>query len=198
MRRAKWLAMTGLAAFVLVGCTSVGGGNPTPAPTTTGSSKTTTSAPASDRPAVIKLDGLDPCKALTTDNQKQLGTSSAEPESSDLIPGAASKACVFASTPGTGRLFSYAVDLVTGKGIEHWKGSGNQDVASSKVSDFPAKRVTFKGTDKFECSVAVDVADGQQLFVQYLPIGRDEPQETLCQKAEKGAELALATLQTLK
>lgn len=197
MRLAKTLVVTGLVAVAVVGCTATGG-NPTPAPTTTTAAKTTTSAPASDRPAVVKLDGLDPCKALTADNQKQLGTSRAEPESSDLIPGATSKACAFENAPGSGGLFSYIVDLVTDKGIDYWKGSGNQDVKPTKVSGFPAKQVTFKGTNKFECSVAVDVADGQQLFVQFLPIGRDESQDALCQKANKSAELALATLQTLK
>ncbi len=188
-----------LSALTLAGCTSGTGGNPTPA-TTTAASKTSTSATSapSERPKNIKVDGLDPCKALTANDQKQLGTVVTQAEQSDVVEGAKTPACTFLTGPGASKVYSYAVHLVTSKGIDYWNSSGNLDIAEKKVSGFPAKQVTFKGTSSVDCSVAVDVADGQQLFVQFLPIGRDTTQDTMCQNAAKGAELALATLQTLK
>ncbi|MEJ2854762.1 MULTISPECIES: DUF3558 domain-containing protein [unclassified Saccharothrix] len=193
------MAVVGAAAFTLVGCTTGQAGNPTPETGSTGASKTTTAtSAASDRPKAVKLDGLDPCKALTADDQKQLGTAAVNAEPSELIPGVASKACSYVTAAGVTPRYTYTVDLVTGKGYDHWKGGGNQDVAPTEVSGFPAKQVTFKGTTNFECSVAVDVADGQHLFVQFRPVGRDTAQDQLCRNANKGAELALATLQTLK
>lgn len=201
MRLAKWSVVTVLAAVVLTSCTSNGQtGTATPESGSSGAPKTsaTTSSASSDRPKEIKLDGLDPCKALTAENQAELGTAQVKTESAELIPGVASKACSYVTAAGKSPRFTYTVDLVTGKGYDYWTGSGNQDVSSVKVAGFAARQVTFKGTTNFECSVAVDVADGQHLFVQFRPLGRDTPQEQLCQNANKGAQLALATLQTLK
>jgi hypothetical protein len=46
--------------------------------------------------------------------------------------------------------------------------------------------------------VAIDVAQGQQLYMQFLPISRVYSQEQMCENAKTGAELALATVQTLR
>lgn len=198
MRLVNAAVVLGAMAVVLVGCSTGERGNPTAVTTTTTSAGTTTSGTASDRPKQVKLDGLDACKALSANDQKQLGTSAANPSKSELIDGVESTTCRYITAAGVSPRFSYNVDLVTGKGYDHWKSSGNLDVSATKVAGFPAKQVTFKGTSTLECSVAVDVADGQHLFVQFLPTGRDVPQDTMCQNAAKGAELALTTLQTLK
>uniref|UniRef100_UPI0031DC7C47 DUF3558 domain-containing protein n=1 Tax=Saccharothrix mutabilis TaxID=33921 RepID=UPI0031DC7C47 len=198
MRLVKWSAVVALSALTLAGCVSTGQvGTPTPATTTAGSKTSATPAP-SERPKDIKLDGLDPCKALSANDQKQLGTVVTQPDQSDVVEGVKSPACTFLTGPGASKVYSYAVHLVTGKGIDYWNSSGNLDIAEKKVAGFPAKQVTFKGTSSVDCSVAVDVADGQHVFVQFLPIGRDTTQDVMCQNAAKGAELALATLQTLK
>lgn len=199
MRLDKTAAVLAVAAVALVACTSAGEtGNPTPATTATGSSQTTSSAPVSARPKELKLDGLDACKALTADNQKQLGTSVVRSRTGELVEGATGVACSYLTGPGIQPAFSYNIELVTNKGIDYWKGQGNLDVAPTKVAGFPAKQVTFKGGTSVECSVAVDVADNQQMFMQFLPIGRDVSGDQMCQNAAKGAELALATLPTLK
>jgi hypothetical protein len=187
-----------LSALTLAGCVSPGeGGNPSPE-STTSTSKTSTSPTSSDRPKNIKLDSIDPCKVLSANDQKQLGTAVTEADQSDVVEGAKTPACDYVTGPGVSPIFSYSVSLVTAEGIDYWSASGNLDIAEKKVSGFPAKQVTFKGTSSVDCSVAVDVADGQHLFVQFLPIGRDTTQDKMCQNAAKGAELALATLQTLK
>ncbi|XVV03637.1 DUF3558 domain-containing protein [Actinosynnema sp. CA-248983] len=199
MRLGKAAALIGVAAVALVACTTNGEtGNPTAATTTSGSAKTTTPAPASERPKEIKLNGLDACKALTAENQKQLGTTVVRSRTGELVEGATGVACSYLTGPGIQPAFSYNIELVTNKGIDYWKGQGNLDVSPTKVAGFPAKQVTFKGGTSVECSVSVDVADDQQLFMQFLPIGREVSQDQMCQNAAKGAELALATLPTLK
>jgi hypothetical protein len=71
-------------------------------------------------------------------------------------------------------------------------------VNTLKVGEFPAVQLKLKGTSQGDCVVAIDVAQGQQLYMQFLPISRVYSQEQMCENAKAGAELALATVQTLR
>ncbi|MEU4806759.1 DUF3558 domain-containing protein [Actinosynnema sp. NPDC023587] len=203
MRLVKFAVVAGAATALVVGCTTAGEkGNPTTAapttPTAGSSSAGTTTTPASDRPEALTLDGVDPCALIPADKQKQLGTEKTDNRPSEVIKGTKSPACSQRTGPGVLPAFSYNIALVTNEGVGYWTDSGNLDTSPKKVGDYPAVQVTFSGTSSVECTVAVDVADGQQLVAQFLPTSRDFTQDQMCQNAAKGAEVALTTLQTLK
>ncbi|MGM1058765.1 DUF3558 domain-containing protein [Saccharothrix sp. Mg75] len=192
-----------MAGAVLAGCTTQEPGDPTPRPTgtsgsagpTSGSSKPTVEFPA--RPAEVTLDGIaDACRALTPEQQERLGIDEAISEPQDVIEGKNSPGCSF---QGNSRpLFSYEVTLIADEGVDYWEGPSNLEIEQKTVAGFGAYQVTLIGTTKGDCAVAVDVADGQQLFVSFLPIGDGFTRDQMCENAAKGAEAALTTLRTLK
>ncbi|MEU4741296.1 DUF3558 domain-containing protein [Actinosynnema sp. NPDC023658] len=184
------------ASLVLLGCTAEepGDARPTGGGSTSSAPEPPTSSNSS-RPKEIKLDGLDPCQVLTTDQMKQLSVSEPDLQENDLSGLGKFPLCDYSSN-GTPR-FGYGVGLVTSKGIDHWQGNGNVDVERTEVSGYPAAQVVLSGTDNVMCSIAVDVADGQQLLVDFNPLADDYPQDKMCQNAKKAAELALVTLPTL-
>ncbi|MFC6091411.1 DUF3558 domain-containing protein [Saccharothrix lopnurensis] len=189
------------ALVVLAGCTTGEVGNPNPQTTSTGGSSTSRSAePTGDvptRPVEIKLDGItDACTALTTDQRRELGIDEAINEPQDVIQGKDSPGCSFQANSRP--VFSYEVALVADEGVSYWQGGGNLDVERKTVAGFGAYQVTLAGTTDADCALAVDVAEGQQVFVSFLPITDAFTQDEMCQNATKGAEMALATLQTLK
>jgi len=181
----------------LAGCATDEPGEPRPGPGTesTSSSAASPTTGTASRPKDIKLDGLDPCKVLTTEQMNQLSVVETDPQETDLSGIGSFPLCDY-STRGTPR-FGYGVGLVTSKGVEHWQGNGNVDVTRIEVSGYPAAQLVLTGTGNVMCSVAVDVADGQQLLVDFNPTGDDYSQDQMCQNAQKAAELALATLPTL-
>lgn len=196
MRTSKLAAVIFIAA-TLSACTGVGEkGNPTPAPQTNGSSGNDSGSKLPQRPGNLTLNAVDPCKLLTSDQMKQIDTLASKPESLDLVDGEKSSSCHYTNA---GR-FTYAVGAVTHKGVDYWfQGGGNLTVSVIKVADYGAAKIELSGGSGFDCSVAIDVADGQQLMVSYIPKTTDEKdQAVLCGKAEKAAGFALATLKNLK
>ncbi|WP_308258259.1 DUF3558 domain-containing protein [Saccharothrix obliqua] len=174
---------------MLAGCTSTTAGTAAPG--------AVPSSSAVARPRAVKVDGVDPCRLLTEPQQADFKIDEWEAEQSNPGTGTKSPSCAY-NLNGP-KSAAYRVTLVADKGIEFWNGSGNLDVVPRTVSGFPAVQVTFKGTSTLECSVTVDVADGQQMFVQFLPYAPEGfVQDEMCRNATKGAEAALATLQTLK
>jgi hypothetical protein len=185
------------AGLSLAGCTAEEPGDPRPT-SGDGSTSSTSESPTttrSSRPKEIKLDGLDPCKALTADQMKDLSVTKPELQENDLSGIGKFPLCDYAGI-GSPR-FGYGIGMVTSAGIEHWQGNGNVDVERTEVSGYPAARLVLSGTSTVMCSIAVDIADGQQLLVDFNPIGDDYPQDKMCQNAKKAAELALVTLPTL-
>ncbi|GAA3880965.1 hypothetical protein GCM10022243_51990 [Saccharothrix violaceirubra] len=149
---------------------------------------------AVERPVVIKLDGLDPCVVFTAEQTKQLKTARSSRQDMDLLKNGSNTPLCSYMTSSAPR-HSYGVGLVTSAGIDYWDESGNIDVKAVEVSGYRAATLGLSGVDAF-CAVVVDVADGQQLYVDYHV--DDQSQDVMCQNAAKGAELALATLRTLK
>ncbi|WP_181320180.1 DUF3558 domain-containing protein [Saccharothrix carnea] len=196
-----FIALLLVAGAVLAGCTQK---TPGDANSTTTANETTAASGTSEptvefprRPSEIKLDGIaDACVTLTKDQQRELGIDQALSEPMDVIEDREMPGCSFRANSRP--LFSYEVTLISDEGAGYWQSGGNLDVIQKTVAGYGALQVTLAGTTKGDCALAVDVADGQQLFVSFLPIGDGFTQDQMCQNAAKGAEMALTTLQTLK
>ncbi|HEX7304569.1 DUF3558 domain-containing protein [Lentzea sp.] len=196
MRISK-LASVIIAAAVLSACSPSGEtGTPTPAPQTRTSSSNSSGNELPARPAALKLDSVDTCKLLTPDQMKQIQAVATRSVQLDLVDGANSASCHYRGEDS----FTYTVGAVTHEGVSYWLGDGgNVKTKVISVGDFGAVEIELKGGSGFDCSVAIDVADGQQLMVSYIPTSaKEKDQSVLCGKAEKAAGLALATLKTLK
>ncbi|USX50329.1 DUF3558 domain-containing protein [Lentzea sp. HUAS12] len=191
------LATVVFVAAVLSACTTGGEkGNPTPASSSSTSSQSTSGSEVPARPSSLQLGSVDACKLLTPDQMKQIQAVATRPVELDLVRGAKSPSCHYRGEDS----FTYTVGAVTHKGVAYWLGNpGNVNTKVISVADFGAVEIELKGGSGFDCSVAIDVADGQQLMVSYVPTSASEKdQSVLCGKAEKAADLALATLKTLK
>ncbi|MBP2339722.1 hypothetical protein JOF41_005900 [Saccharothrix coeruleofusca] len=182
---------------VLGGCAIGEDGTPRPVTSSAGMSGSTESVTRAPRPEELKVEGVDPCATLTSAQQSELKIDEALSQPLDVLNnGKPAPTCRYHSNGRT--LFSYNISLVSGEGVDYWEGSSNLEVRSESVSGFSAYRYKLSGTFQAYCSYAVDVADDQQLVVQFLPIGEGFSQDRMCQNSARGAELALATLQTLK
>lgn len=198
MMRFSKLATVLICAAAISACTTGGEtGSPTPAPTS-GSSGNDSAGGLPARPSSLKVDSVDACKLLTANHMTQIGVNATTPRQMDLVEGAKSPGCRYSGDGG----FGYTVGAVTHKGVSYWiEGDGNTNGKVIKIDDFGAVEITLKGGTGHDCSVAVDVADGQQLMVSYIPTTtteRNKEQSFLCGNAEKAAGFALATLKTLK
>ncbi|MFC3892420.1 DUF3558 domain-containing protein [Lentzea rhizosphaerae] len=185
-----------ICVAIVSACTAGGEkGSPTPAPSTDSPASTSVNdMPA--RPKSIDLGSVDTCKLLTEDQMKQINVLSSQSENLDLVDGKQSPACHYSNE---GR-YTYAVGAVTHNGVSYWlQGGGNVTTKVVKVADYGAVKIELSGGSGFDCSISVDVADGQQLMVSYIPMTTGEKdQAVLCGKAEKAAGFALATLKNLK
>lgn len=196
MRTSKLVAAVACAA-ALSACTGGGGekGTPAPAPQTGTSTSNDASTKLPERPASLKLNSVDACKLLSAEQMPQIETSTTRPQSLDLVDGAQTPSCHYSNS---GR-YTYTIGAVTHAGVGYWLEGGNFTAKIIKVADYGAVQVELSGGTGFDCTVTVDVADGQQLMVSYIPITTGEKDQTvLCGKAAKAAGLALATLKTLK
>ncbi|QQQ76260.1 DUF3558 domain-containing protein [Saccharothrix sp. 6-C] len=202
LRSSKALvALVLTAGAVLAGCTQKEPGDATSAAPATGSTTApeTSESPVDfpPRPADIKVDGIaDACATLTEDQQRELGIDAAHGQQMDVIEDREMPGCSFRANSRP--LFSYEVTLISDEGAGYWQGGGNLDVVSKTVAGYGAVQVTLAGTSKADCALAVDVADGQQVFVSFLPVGDGFTQDEMCRNAAKGAEMVMTTLKTLK
>ncbi|MGB3442961.1 MAG: DUF3558 domain-containing protein [Actinophytocola sp.] len=203
------LAVTVVAAFT-AGCTTSASGQPTAeqggAPSSE-SSTSTSETPGSDTPTVevpprprdISLDGLDPCTLYTDAQRAQLNADdvdSGEETGSQHFKGM--KECTIAIEDQE-PFYDYSALAVTTEGVEAWlTGNRNVDAELTSVQGFPAAQFKFRGVEDEGCDFAVGVADGQNLWVQIMPITPGFEQEELCQMARQATEMAMTTLQTLK
>lgn len=195
MHNSKLVAVIFIMATVSACSVTAEKGNPTPVPPSNSSSANDSANKLPARPSSLKLDSVDPCKLLTADQMKQLQAVTTRSVELPLVDGAKSPSCHYRSEDS----FTYTLGTVTHDGASYWLGGGNFDTKVIKVADFSAVEIQLKATNGFDCSVAIDVADGQQLMVSYIPTSAKKPdQSVVCGNAEKAAGLALATLKTLK
>jgi len=171
--------------LVAAGCATVSG-QPVASPT----------AAASDRPRDIRLDAIDPCSLFTPAVRQQVGINQPldSDKSSDPIYRGQVPSC-FTRGEG-GQWFTVAVDFALQDGAEMYKPENVRGtVTPKKVHGYPALVVKqSKTTD--ECAVIVDVASGQLVDVTYRDGGNKPPipQEELCVRAERVADLTIGEL----
>ncbi|MEV6239985.1 DUF3558 domain-containing protein [Lentzea sp. NPDC051838] len=184
--------------LAVAACTSSGEkGKPNPtsgASPTSGSSDSAGELPK--RPADLKLDGVDACKLLTQAQMDQVRVAETVPQKLEVAGLGEAPGCFYEN----GLKYTYAAALITNKGVPFWlKGSGNVDAKVVDVAGYGAAQLTLTGTQGFDCAVAVDVAEGQQLHFLYSPGSeKGDSQDQLCSKVNKAAALAVETLKTLK
>ncbi|WP_253767458.1 DUF3558 domain-containing protein [Goodfellowiella coeruleoviolacea] len=192
-----------LAGIVLVSCTSVVVGSPTPAPATTSSSANPPGGGNGEqglpaRPRELRVDGVDPCALLTPDQQRELGTDR-QPSLADEPDRLGNYACDYNRVFGAAG-YGYSVIPVPQQGADTWlTGKYNVVVKVVRVGEFGAVETRLPGDHDLACNVVVDVAEGQSLDVQFTLITAGAMTlDQLCANAKKGAEFAVETLKTLR
>jgi Protein of unknown function (DUF3558). len=164
---------------------------PAPAPPTTAPGGIT----LPPRPRDIPIDNIDPCSLLTAEQRAAL-TLDGEPGNSthfNQLLGAARDCTILGfGTPNVGLGIALAPDT----GIERYT-DDNLLVAITPITveGFPALLVRY---DRFSdaCTVAIDIAPGQLIDLQYSDGGAQAPvpQDQLCRGAERTATEVMRTL----
>ena len=202
-QRARWLAgvMLVLASVGLAGCSSGystpnGSSVPSASPLPP-SAAAPSQSPLPPRPAVLRLDGVDPCVLLTAAQLQLLAVNPGKPSQNN--DGIGSRDCLwrnFPAKPDNGWL----ARAILAQGAEYYLNSvtGAQIV---QVDGFPAVETSSSLADPDkQCLLYVDVAPGQSLEVQYLNGAGDYPginRQVACQLAVKATELMLANLRNV-
>ncbi|HEX2299053.1 MAG TPA: DUF3558 domain-containing protein [Pseudonocardiaceae bacterium] len=152
-----------------------------------------TSAPQlPPRPQELRIDGVDPCTLLDPHQRQQLGVDG-EPR-----PGGGSSrgepACSYDHLSAE-PFYGVNIATVPFEGAQVWlNGTRNVDTQIIDVAGFGAVTTRAKGDDS-DCSVIVDVAEGQSMDVLFTgdSAGSFTPDE-MCEKARLAAEAATRTL----
>jgi len=121
----------------------------------------TNAKPSSNRPREIKLEGKSPCDLLTAEQLARIAkTTAPRAGASEAFK---SPECTFNATGAVWR-----VTLVLTEGIDSWTDGQRQGQPTDipPIAGFPAITITLPG-DSVRCDVAVDVADGQYLYVAF-------------------------------
>jgi hypothetical protein len=197
--------LAGLAGLALVlmglaGCSSgssKSGYSSTPPtqPSTTSEAPSTSLLPP--RPAVLRLDGVDPCALLTPAQVRQFKTEPGKPAVNN--DGLGSRECLWHGEAVKPDSIWNARAILT-QGADYYLDSvtGSQ---ISEVAGFPAVQTSSNiGDPATQCLLFVDVAPGQSLEVQYGNLAGDYPgisHQVACQQATKAAELMVANLRNL-
>jgi len=146
---------------------------------------------------VLRLDGVDPCALLTSQEARQFTPVPSRRVANDQEPG--SYDCIWSTFP-TKPVDSWTAHAILDHGAGYYLGSvaGAQVV---QVGGFAAVQTSsgFQDPNK-QCLLVVDVAPGQGLEVQYINPNGDYPginHQVACQLASKAAELMVANLRNL-
>jgi len=201
-----------LAAGSLAACTSTEPGSPAvagqgsstdgPPPgtiTTEQPGEPTVAIPP--RPKPLPLDGVEPCSLFPDSAQQQLKVTRARSRTTNDVYKAPE--CALDAT-AEGSDISYSAIAITTEGIGAWL-DGKRTVTSKLVSVGGYAAVDYypqgagASTDANGCSTSVDVADGQQLMIEVLPLDYGKfSQDQQCKMTEQAAALAVSTLQSTR
>jgi hypothetical protein len=143
------------------------------------------------RPRELRLDGIDPCRTLTTTQVKSLGVGFYGASKPDGKQGAG---CDWVHDP-TEPIENYSVGINTRGGVELVFGQPQLEVTA--VAGFGAVQTPgLHSNGQRDCVVNVDVAPSQAVQVGYFYNGQTVPMthEIACQKARRAAELAMQTI----
>jgi len=189
----------GIAAVVigvaLSGCSKNSmAGRPVPSPTGADIDRSTVAPTGKQmlpsRPKELTLDGVDPCSLFPAERRADFEVD--QPPVGPISDGRATR-CSFSSPSG-------AVEIATDpeRGAGYFLGDKQlvygEEVA---VGDYPAVSEYTKAGKDLDCFTKVDVANGQNLSIQYVDRRRPGP-GVLCPIANKVALVALGTLKTQK
>ena len=203
------LAVNATVTVIALGGCTTSAGTPSAAgtgsasdgtPTTTGStSAPTVSLPP--RPADLPVAERDPCTLLTPAQQRELGVD-VPPTRAELE--APAVGCHFdrlIGKPGYGYLVSYRTD----RDVDYWlSGPERGRAIPITVAGYPGVQYGLanpyqdpRNQGSQVCFAAVDVAERQQLVVQFGPSDQDELPglDAKCVKAKQVAEIVLQNLQ---
>lgn len=197
------------AAIGLAACSGTEGGSPTAQTTdqteTAGATGTTTepsesspTAPSSEstanRPKDLDLAGVDVCGLFKRMPIKEFGVkgpSAPVGGESTSFPG--SQDCY---TSGGDTNLGLLLTAVSDEGMDDYVGSVNATVTRSQAAGYPL--AVLRPADTRSCFGAVDVADGQMLYINYgladLTGKPVTPQDRLCAAVPKIAKAALDAL----
>jgi len=149
------------------------------------------------RPADLRLDTLDPCVLVVSEQLKQLKVDRTRPTTSKSEAFAGAKQCVL-NVSAQEPFYDYKLTAVTTEGIGAWlTGKRNVEAKLVSVGGYGAAQFFTPGTGPNPpgCTTSIDVASGQQLMVDMNPISRKAfSLEQMCQMSQEAAGLALATL----
>jgi hypothetical protein len=185
--------VTLLLAVLLAACAPAPAGTPSaPVPTTAPPAL----VPLPERPFEVRVDDLDPCTLLTPEDVAGLGLEpggNLDVRSSALYGGVTALCSWQGFEP---RAISIGVSLSVTGGIELFTERAVPGIVTPlDVRGFPA---VLARADEFpeDCSVIVDVAEGQALDVQFRDGGRlpRNPQADLCAGAQQVADLVMGNL----
>jgi uncharacterized protein DUF3558 len=165
---------------------------------TTTAPTSTTSRLLPPRPRNLDVNGLDPCKALTITQSKQLEYDRGwqHPPIADVDGISGEPNCSYESRT---REFGSLITFVTNADAEVWlTDPGHKPELPPKkttVSGFPALQITVRPTEPLpdKCVIIVDVHDGQYIDVlaARLPGGGVTGFKPYCQEAQRVAAMVI-------
>jgi hypothetical protein len=196
VNRARLAAPLGAALlFSAAGCAPAAS---PPAPSPPPPSAAPTSSPFPPRPAELRLDGVDPCTLLSSAELARLGV--------QLVSGFddadqfRSLSCQWANSGGTLPEKNWVARAIVKQGAGYALGN-TAPVQVVQVGGFSAVQTSSPYQNaNTECILAVDVARGENLWVQFDNRAGDFPgidHQVACQQASKAAELMLHNLRGL-
>ena len=204
LHRARVTVVAVCLVLVTAACTSTSVGEPqgipavsataSSVPRSTNGSGSASVRPPSARPRQLQLAGVDPCGLLTAEQRDTFGIDREPQPGND--PTYESLACHFSShAMRTG----FGVYPVTAFGIERFQpGLVMAQVRSLTVAEFSGVELYTpmpEDLDEF-CVVAVDVADGQAVVVDYGEEGHRPhlPRGVVCTRAAQVAGFVVSNL----
>jgi hypothetical protein len=158
----------------------------------------TTSSPFPPRPAELRLDGVDPCALLTPAEVARLGVD--QGDRFDDADQFRSLSCDWANSGGVKPEKSWIARAIVKQGADYALGN-IAPVQVVKVGGFSAVQTSspYQNAER-QCILAIDVAQGEQLRVQFDNRAGDFPginHQVACQQASNAAELMLQNLRGL-
>lgn len=188
-----------VALFVLAnlsGCAVESSQNGAVASSTTLASMAPSSQALPPRPAVLSLNGVNPCALLTTKQIGQLKVTRGLPGMNN--DGLGSPDCLWSSSTEPPHN-DWLARLILHQGADRYLDATGAAVV--EVDGFPAIQTSADGQDpKSHCILYVDVAPGQSLYVLYTNLTGDYPgmnHQLACHLADEGAEPMVKNLRTL-
>jgi Protein of unknown function (DUF3558) len=179
----RWIPILLLAAGMSAACSSAVTGSP---------SQDSDLPRLPPRPRELRIDGFDPCSALTPAQVKSLNVAFYR----TVKPGTArGPGCDWIHSP-TEPVESYSIDINTRGGVELAFGQPHLNVVM--IAGFGAVETPgLLSSGERDCIVNIDVASGQAIQVNYFYNGSTVPMnhEIACRKARNAAELAMQTIQ---